>query len=59
METIEMNPPTTEDRTMLTKKAYLAKKAAMQKAIIAKYGSYTPETYRLYRYALALKEGMA
>lgn len=44
---------------MLTKKAYLAKKAAMQKAIIAKYGSYTPETYRLYRYALALKEGMA
>ena len=39
---------------MLTKKAYLAKKAAMTKAIIARYGMYTPDTYRLYRAALEM-----
>jgi hypothetical protein len=39
---------------MLNKKDYLAKKAAMQKAIIARYGVYNTTTYHLYRAHLAL-----
>lgn len=39
---------------MLSKKAYLAKKAATQKAVIARYGVYNTTTYRLYRAYLAM-----
>ena len=39
---------------MLSKKAYLAKKAATQKAVITRYGVYNTTTYRLYRAHLAL-----
>jgi hypothetical protein len=41
---------------MLSKKDYLAKKAAMQKAIIARYGAYNTTTYHLYRAHLALNK---